>query len=239
MSDPSSTGRFVLVPTPIGNVGDITLRAIEILKEANRIACEDTRHSAPLLSRLGITGKPLVSLHEHNEVRRLPELLDAARAGELIAVVTDAGMPAVSDPGYRVVQACIEQGIPFEVLPGPSAVLTALVGSGFPVHAFRFLGFLPIKKGKRLNVMEESLATEGTSIFFESPHRLLSTLELLAEKHPTAPCCVARELTKKFETYHRGTAAELAAHFKVHGPKGEIVFLIAGEKPSKRGSDDD
>lgn len=239
MSDPSSTGRFVLVPTPIGNAGDITLRAIEILKEANRIACEDTRHSAPLLSRLGITGKPLVSLHEHNEVRRLPELLDAARAGELIAVVTDAGMPAVSDPGYRVVQACIEQGIPFEVLPGPSAVLTALVGSGFPVHAFRFLGFLPIKKGKRLNVMEESLATEGTSIFFESPHRLLSTLELLAEKHPTAPCCVARELTKKFETYHRGTAAELAAHFKVHGPKGEIVFLIAGEKPSKRSSDDD
>ena len=230
MSDPIPTGRFVLVPTPIGNAGDITLRAIEVLKEASRIACEDTRHSAPLLSRLGISGKPLVSLHEHNEVRRLPELLDAARAGELIAVVTDAGMPAVSDPGYRVVQACIEQGIPFEVLPGPSAVLTALVGSGFPVHAFRFLGFLPVKKGKRLTVMEESLGTEGTSIFFESPHRLLSTLELLAEKHPTAPCCVARELTKKFETYHRGTAAELAAHFKVHGPKGEIVFLIKGDE---------
>src|SRR5687768_11397719 len=138
-----SPGRFVLVPTPIGNLGDITLRAIEVLKEASRIACEDTRHSAPLLSKLGISAKPLVSLHDHNEVRRLPELLDAVRGGETVAVVTDAGMPAVSDPGYRVVQACIEHGIPFEVLPGPSAVLTALVGSGFPVHAFRFLGFLP------------------------------------------------------------------------------------------------
>ena len=224
----STPGRFVLVPTPIGNLGDITLRAIEVLKEANRIACEDTRHSSSLLSKLGITGKPLVSLHDHNEVRRLPELLDAVRGGETVAVVTDAGMPAVSDPGYRVVQACIEQGVPFEVLPGPSAVLTALVGSGFPVHAFRFLGFLPIKKGKRLSVLEESLATEGTSIFFESPHRLLSTLELLSEKHPAAPCCVARELTKKFETYHRGTAAELFAHFQAHPPKGEIVFLVKG-----------
>jgi 16S rRNA (cytidine1402-2'-O)-methyltransferase len=225
MSDP---GRFVLVPTPIGNLGDITLRAIEVLKEADRIACEDTRHSAPLLSKLGITGKPLVSLHDHNEVRRLPELLDAVRGGETVAVVTDAGMPAVSDPGYRLVQACLEQGLPFEVLPGPSAVLVALVGSGFPVHAFRFLGFLPIKKGKRLSVLEESLQTEGTSLFFESPHRLLSTLELLAEKHPAAPCCVARELTKKFETYHRGTAAELFAHFQAHPPKGEIVFLVKG-----------
>ena len=224
----STPGRFVLVPTPIGNMGDITLRAIEVLKEANRIACEDTRHSSPLLSKLGITGKPLVSLHDHNEVRRLPELLDAVRHGETVAVVTDAGMPAVSDPGYRVVQACIEQGVPFEVLPGPSAVLTALVGSGFPVHAFRFLGFLPIKKGKRLSVLEESLATEGSSIFFESPHRLLSTLELLSEKHPDASCCVARELTKKFETYHRGTAAELFAHFQAHPPKGEIVFLVKG-----------
>jgi 16S rRNA (cytidine1402-2'-O)-methyltransferase len=235
----SAPGRIVLVPTPIGNMGDITLRAIEVLKEADRIACEDTRHSAPLLAKLGIGGKPLVSLHDHNEVRRLPELLDAVRAGETIAVVTDAGMPAVSDPGYRIVQACIEQGLPLEVLPGPSAVLTALVGSGFPVHAFRFLGFLPVKKGKRLAILEESLATEGSSIFFESPHRLLSTLELLAAKHPQAPCCVARELTKKFETYHRGTAAELLAHFQAHPPKGEIVFLVAGEEVKKRRERDD
>jgi 16S rRNA (cytidine1402-2'-O)-methyltransferase len=225
MPDP---GRFILVPTPIGNAGDITLRAVEMLQAADRIACEDTRHSAPLLARLGITAKPLVALHDHNEVRRLPELLDAVRGGEMVAVITDAGMPGVSDPGYRVVQACIDQGLPYEVLPGPSAVLVALVGSGFAVHAFRFLGFLPVKKGRRLAVMEESLETEGTTIFFESPHRLLSTLELLGEKHPQARCCVARELTKKFETYHRGTAAELLAHFQAHAPKGEIVFLIAG-----------
>ncbi len=228
MSEPAA-GRVVLVPTPIGNAGDITLRAIETLKAADRIACEDTRHSAPLLARLGIEGKPLVSLHEHNEIRRIPEIIEAVRRGETVAVVTDAGMPGVSDPGYRIVQAAIEADLPLDILPGPSAVLTALVGSGLPVHAFRFLGFLPVKKGRRLAVMAESLETEGTSIFFESPHRLLSTLELLAEHHPQANCCVARELTKKFETYHRGAAAELLAHFQTHPPKGEIVFLIAGK----------
>lgn len=227
MSEPTS-GRFLLVPTPIGNAGDITLRAIEALKTADRIACEDTRHSSPLLARLGIEGKPLIALHDHNEVRRIPDLIAAVKAGETIAVVTDAGMPGVSDPGYRIVQACIEAGLPLEVLPGPSAVLTALVGSGMAVHAFRFLGFLPIKKGRRLTVMKESTEIEGTSIFFESPHRLLSTLELLAGELPEARCCVARELTKKFETYHRGTARELLAHFQAHPPKGEIVFLIAG-----------
>ncbi len=228
MSEPAA-GRVVLVPTPIGNAGDITLRAIEALKAADRIACEDTRHTAPLLARLGIGGKPLVSLHEHNEIRRIPEIVEAVRRGETVAVVTDAGMPGVSDPGYRIVQAAIEADLSLDILPGPSAVLTALVGSGLPVHAFRFLGFLPVKKGRRLAVMAESMETEGTSIFFESPHRLLSTLELLAENHPQARCCVARELTKKFETYHRGTATELLAHFQTHSPKGEIVFLIAGK----------
>lgn len=228
----SASGIISLVPTPIGNLGDITLRAIEVLKAADRIACEDTRHSSPLLARLEISGKTLVSLHDHNEVRRIPELLQAARAGERIAVVTDAGMPGVSDPGYRIIQACLQEDVPYEVLPGPSAVLTALVGSGMSVHAFRFLGFLPVKKGRRLAVMEESLVMDGTSIFFESPHRLLSTLEVLAEKHPTAPVCVARELTKKFETYHRGSAAELLAHFNAHPPKGEIVFLIQGSLPT-------
>ena len=223
-----SEGRFILVPTPIGNREDITLRAIEVLKNADRIACEDTRHSGPLLSHLGISGKPLVSLHEHNEQRRLPELIDAVAAGETIAVISDAGMPGVSDPGYRLVQACLEADLPFEVLPGPSAVLTALIGSGFPCHAFHFHGFLSVKKGKRLAAMEAGLEADGTTIFFESPHRILSTLEVLAAAHPEARCCVARELTKKFETYHRGTAAELLAHFKSHPPKGEIVFLITG-----------
>lgn len=217
------------VPTPIGNRDDITLRAVDALKTADRIACEDTRHSGPLLVHLGIEGKPLVSLHEHNESKRIPELIEAASSGETIAVISDAGMPGVSDPGYRLIQACLENDISFEVLPGPSAVLTALIGSGFPCHAFHFHGFLSVKKGKRLAAMEAALDAEGTSIFFESPHRLLSTLEVLADSHPEARVCIARELTKKFETYHRGTAAELLAHFTSHKPKGEIVFLITGK----------
>lgn len=226
MTAESSTGRIVLVPTPIGNLGDITLRALEILRTADRIACEDTRHSAPLLAQHGISGKPLVALHDHNEARRAPDLIAAARAGETIAVISDAGMPGISDPGYRLVQACLETGMPFEVLPGPSAVITALIGSGFPCHAFRFGGFLSVKSGKRRTALTEALASGETGIFFESPHRIVSTLEILAEIDPTARACVARELTKKFETYHRGTAAEVLAHFQAHPPKGEIVLLV-------------
>jgi len=222
------TGRIVIVPTPIGNLGDITLRAIEVLRNADRIACEDTRHSAPLLAHHGITGKPLVSLHEHNEARRAPELVAAARAGETIALISDAGMPGISDPGYRLVQACLAVGAPVEVLPGPSAVITALIGSGFPCHAFRFGGFLSVKSGKRRSALTAALASGETGIFFESPHRLVSTLEILTEINPIARTCVARELTKKFETYHRGTAAELLAHFTTHPPKGEIVLLVHG-----------
>lgn len=224
--DTPVSGRVVFVPTPIGNREDLTLRAIEILKKADRIACEDTRHSAPLLSHHGISGKDLTSLHEHNETRRIPELLAAAQAGELVAVVTDAGMPGVSDPGYRLVHACIEASVPFEVLPGPSAVLTALIGSGLPCHAFRFGGFLPVKSGRRRQALEEAIASGETAIFFESPHRLAGSLQLLAEIEPAATVCVARELTKKFETYHRGTASELAGHFEIHAPKGEIVLLL-------------
>jgi 16S rRNA (cytidine1402-2'-O)-methyltransferase len=227
--DTPPSGRVVLVPTPIGNRDDLTLRALEILKSADRIACEDTRHSSPLLAHHGIPHKPLVSLHEHNETRRIPELIAAAKAGETIAVVTDAGMPGVSDPGYRLVHACLEAEVPLEVLPGPSAVLTALVGSGLPCHAFRFGGFLPVKSGRRRQALEAGLATGETAIFFESPHRLLGTLELLAEIQPAARVCVARELTKKFETYHRGTAQELAAWFSEHAPKGEIVLLFHTE----------
>lgn len=234
-SAPAQSGRIVLVPTPIGNLGDITLRAIEVLKAADRIACEDTRHSAPLLAHLGISGKPLVSLHDHNEARRAPELVAAARAGELIAIITDAGMPGVSDPGYRVVQACVEQDVPLEVLPGPSAVITALIGSGFPCHAFRFGGFLSVKSGKRRSTLAAALEAGETHIFFESPHRVVSTLAILTELSPSARVCVARELTKKFETYHRGSAAEMSAWFQQHPPKGEIVLLVhAGERSRKR-----
>jgi 16S rRNA (cytidine1402-2'-O)-methyltransferase len=182
-----------------------------------------------LLAHHGISGIPLVSLHEHNETRRAPDLIAAARAGETIAVISDAGMPGISDPGYRLVQACIESGTPLEVLPGPSAVTTALIGSGFPCHAFRFGGFLSVKSGKRRSALSAALESGETGIFFESPHRILSTLEILAEINPLARTCVARELTKKFETYHRGTAADLLAHFRSHPPKGEIVLLVHAE----------
>lgn len=223
------TGRIIFVPTPIGNLGDITLRALEVLKNADRIACEDTRHSGTLLAHHGISGKPLVSLHEHNEARRAPELIAAAQAGETIAVISDAGMPGISDPGYRLVQACIESETPFEVLPGPSAVITALIGSGFPCHAFHFGGFLSVKPGKRRSALGAALASGETAIFFESPHRIVSTLEILTEIQPGARTCVARELTKKFECYHRGTATDVLAHFKAHPPKGEIVLLVHSE----------
>lgn len=226
MPVPEPTGRIILVPTPIGNLGDITLRALEALRAADRIACEDTRHSARLLNHYEISGKPLVALHDHNEARRAPDLVQAALAGEVIALISDAGMPGVSDPGFRLVRECHQAGVPVEVLPGPSSVLTALIASGLPCHAFRFAGFLPMKGGKRRTVLADALATGETSVFFESPHRIATTLAMLAEIAPEAPTCVARELTKKFETLHRGSANDLAAHFAEHSAKGEIVLLF-------------
>jgi len=214
------------VPTPIGNRGDITQRAIDTLMSADLITCEDTRHSSPLLQHYGIS-KPLMALHDHNEAQRVPELIERAQHGEHICVITDAGMPAVSDPGYRLLRACIENELEYTVLPGPSAILTALVGSGFPVHAFFYGGFLPVKKGKRAKALTTACESSDTAIFFESPHRLLSTLEILNNSFPDQQVCVARELTKKFETYHRGTAKQLFEYFSIHKPKGEIVFLIA------------
>ncbi len=214
------------VPTPIGNRDDITQRAIQTLNEADLITCEDTRHSSPLLTHYGVS-KPLVALHDHNEAKKTPELIERAKAGANIAVITDAGMPAVSDPGYRLLRACIENDIEYTVLPGPSAVLTALVGSGFPVHAFYFGGFLSVKKGKRTKALTAAIESNTTSLFFESPHRILSTLEILSNEYPEQIVCIARELTKKFETYHRGTAKEMFDHFSHHKAKGEIVFLLA------------
>lgn len=216
---------FTFVPTPIGNRGDITLRALEVLRAADIIACEDTRHSRPLLKHYEID-KPLVSLHDHNEAQRLPELIEKVQEGSNIAIISDAGMPLISDPGYRLMQACIEQQVPYTVLPGPSAVLTALAGSGFPCHAFSFDGFLPVKKGKRRKALEAAIESGKTALFFESPHRLTSTLEILTDIDPNLPVCIARELSKKFETYHRDAAASLWEHFKQRPPKGEIVLLL-------------
>lgn len=216
-----------LVPTPIGNLGDITLRALEVLKSADLIACEDTRHSGNLLRHFEIS-KPLVSYHEHNEARRTAELIEKIAAGKHIAVVTDAGLPGISDPGHRLLRACIERGLPYTILPGPSAVLTALIGSGFPAEQFFYGGFLPVKSGGRERDLMAANERTVTSVFFESPHRLLKTLAVCAERFPTRQLCVARELTKQFEEYRIGTGPELLAHYTAKAVKGEIVFLVRG-----------
>ena len=222
---PQSDPLITFVPTPIGNLGDITLRAIETLKNADLIACEDTRHSRKLLNHLEIS-RPLISLHDHNEQQRIPELITRSQNGEKIAVISDAGTPCLSDPGHRFLKACRDQEIDFTVLPGPSAITTALVASGFPPHPFSFHGFLHVKKGKRGKQLQSALAAPETTLFFESPHRLPSTLEILTELAPDQPICVARELTKAFETLHHGTTTELQAYFAERKVKGEIVLLI-------------
>ena len=217
---------LTLVPTPIGNLGDITLRALEVLKGADLIACEDTRHSGNLLRHFEIS-KPLISYHEHNEARRTAELIEQLAAGKNIAVVSDAGLPGISDPGHRLLRACIARGLPYTILPGPSAVLTALIGSGFPAEAFFYGGFLPVKSGGRERDLHAAAAREVTSVFFESPHRLLKTLAVCAQHFPARPLCVARELTKQFEEYRIATGPELLAHYSAKPVKGEIVFLIS------------
>lgn len=216
-----------IVATPIGNLGDITLRAVEALKAADLIAAEDTRHSGNLLKHLGIQ-KPFVSYHEHNEAMRTAELADRLAAGENVALISDAGMPGISDPGARLIGRCIELDLAFTIIPGPSAILTALVGSGFSMDKFCFRGFLPVKSGQRERELLAAVAREETTIFFESPYRLTKTLAKCAELMPARLLCVARELTKKFEEFRRGTAEELLAHYAARAVKGEIVLLIAG-----------
>lgn len=179
-----------------------------------------------LLQHLGIK-KPFVSLHEHNEAARSAGLVDRMAAGARVALITDAGMPGISDPGHRLIRSCIERGIPLTVLPGPSAVLTALVGSGFPADRFYYGGFLPVKSGRRAAEIARAAARPETSIYFESPHRIVRTLEALKEFCPERQVCVARELTKAFEDYQRGTPDVLLGHFEKHPPKGEITLLVA------------
>lgn len=213
------------VPLPIGNREDITQRALRTLSEVDYICCEDTRNTGMLLAHYGIR-KPLISLHDHNERQRAPEIARRAANGESFAVVTDAGMPGVSDPGYRLIQELKAQKVDFTVLPGPSAVITALVGSGLPSDSFFFGGFLPVKSGKRRQALEAALALDCTSIFYESPFRIVKTLKELADISPDVPVCVAREISKMHETYHRGSAAMLVQEFEAHPPKGEMVLLI-------------
>jgi len=218
----------VLVPTPIGNLSDITQRAVQTLQQADRIAAEDTRHSGILLKHLGIA-KPLTSLHQHNEHRTIPALLAEVHMQNLtLAVISDAGTPGISDPGYLIVRQALRVGIPVEVLPGATAFVPALVGSGLPASRFTFEGFLPVKKG-RLTRLRELANESRTLVFYESPHRLLRTLQDLAE-HMGAerPCAIARELTKIHEEMYRGTLQTASAHFGKGTVKGEIVMVIAG-----------
>lgn len=216
------------VGLPIGNREDITRRALSVLESVDCVCCEDTRNTGMLLSHYGIR-KPLLSLHEHNETQRAPEIAGRAQTGETFAVVTDAGMPGVSDPGYRLIQELKSREVPFTVLPGPSAVVTALVGSGLPSDAFFFGGFLPVKSGRKTATLQTAVQASYTSIFYESPFRIAKTLQVLAEIDPGVPVCVARELTKVFETYHRGSAAAVLEEFKARPPKGEMVLLIGGQ----------
>ncbi len=221
-----------LVATPIGNLEDITLRALSTLKAVDVIAAEDTRHSGNLLRHFEIS-KPLVSYHEHNEAMRSEQLAERLAAGADVALITDAGMPGVSDPGARLIAKCIERGLPFTVIPGVSAVLTALVGSGFSLEHFCYRGFLPPKSGGRERELRAAAARAESAVFFESPHKIMKTLAACVEIMPERQLCVARELTKKFEEFRRGTAAELVAHYTAHPAKGEITFLVAGQQSSR------
>ncbi len=216
-------GRLVVCPTPIGNLEDITLRTLAALRGADLVACEDTRHTRGLLDRHGIEART-ISYHEHNERSRAGELVERIAAGAVVALVSDAGMPLVSDPGFAVVQAAIGAGVEVEVLPGPSAVLVALVASGLPGESWRFAGFLPRKSGELRELLRT--ATE-TTVAFESPKRVGRTLALLAEIDPARQVAVCRELTKLHEEVVRGTAAELAERFAVGAVKGEIVLVLA------------
>lgn len=217
-----------VIGTPIGNLNDITLRALETLRSADVIAAEDTRHSGNLLRHFEIR-KPLISYHEHNEAMRTAELSERLVAGENVALITDAGMPGLSDPGARLIRACIERDIPYTVLPGASAILTALVGCGFSLDRFSYRGFLPPKSGGRERELREAAEREETTVFFESPHKINKTLAACVEIMPGRQLCVARELTKKFEEFRRGTAGELLAHYNARPAKGEITVLVQGK----------
>jgi len=212
-------GRLVVCPTPIGNLEDVTLRTLSALREADVVACEDTRRTRVLLDRFGVKAR-LVSYHEHNEEKRARELVGRMQEGETVALVSDAGMPLVSDPGYVLVRECVAAGLAVEVLPGPSSVVTALVASGLPSARWRFAGFLPRKAGE----LRELLADPDTLVAFESPRRLGATLAAIEPERQVAVC---RELTKVHEEIVRGTAAELAARYAEGPPKGEVVLVVA------------
>ncbi len=224
-------GCLYLVGTPIGNLEDITLRAIRILKEVNQIACEDTRHTLKLLTHYDIH-KPLISYHEHNEITRAPELVVAMEAGAKIALVSDAGMPLVSDPGHRLVTLCVRHRIPVIPIPGPSALLAALSASGLPNEEFLFVGFLPNRSGERRRALEHLRIEDRTIILYEAPHRVAETVADAQEILGDRTACLAREVTKLHEEFRRGKLSEIGESLSERPARGEITLLIAPEEHS-------
>lgn len=229
--------KLYIVPTPIGNLEDITLRAINVLKSVDVVLAEDTRTSGSLLKHLGIS-KPMHSYHIHNEHQSITRIIERMLKGETMALVSDAGTPAVSDPGFLLVRECIKYGITIECLPGPTAFVPALVNSGLPSDRFTFEGFLPHKKGRQTR-LQNLVNEDRTMIFYESPHRLLKALQQFSEYFgPDRPACVSRELTKIYEENVRGTVQEIIAYFSEKTVKGEIVIIVAGKPDEKKKSSD-
>lgn len=222
-----AAGKLYIVPTPIGNLDDMTFRAVEVLKGVDLILAEDTRTSSVLLKHFDIH-KPLQSHHKFNEHQKVQLVKDRIAAGESVALVSDAGTPGISDPGFLLVRTCVEEGIQVETLPGATALIPALVDSGFPCDKFCFEGFLPQKKGRQ-TLLAGLAAEHRTMIFYESPYRLVKTLGQMAEHFgPDRECAVAREISKKFEQVVRGTLESVASHFTENEPKGEIVIVVKG-----------
>jgi 16S rRNA (cytidine1402-2'-O)-methyltransferase len=222
-------GRLVVCATPIGNLEDVTMRVLDALRAADAVACEDTRHTRLLLERYDISTRT-ISLHEHNERPRAGELVERMRSGDTVALASDAGTPLVSDPGFALVRACIEAGIEVEALPGPSAVLAALVVSGLPSDRWLFVGFLPRARGQLSDLLA---GATDTLVAFESPARLAKTLELLAAQDPARAVAVCRELTKLHEEVRRGSAAEVAAYYREVPARGEVVLVVAAAQAGR------
>lgn len=228
-----SSGKLYVVATPIGNLEDITLRALKVLREVDLIAAEDTRHTRKLLDRYRIKRR-MMSYHEHNERERAERIIKELKSGKNVALVSDSGTPAVSDPGYVLIRRCVEEGIEAIPIPGPSAFLAALSVSGLPVHRFVFEGFLPHKSGKRRNKLRRLAEEEGTIIFYESPHRLLKTLSDMLEILGDRRVVIARELTKVHEEIFRGSIREALERFSTGEPRGEFTILVEGKSSVDR-----
>lgn len=224
----NSSGVLFIIGTPIGNLKDITLRALDTLKDIDLIAAEDTRQTKKLLNHFSII-KPIVSYHEHNKYSKGPGLVQELKAGKNIGLVSDAGMPGISDPGADLVQACIEEDIKITVIPGPSALITGLVASGLDTNGFIFAGFFPRSSKERKKVLESLGQEQRTIIFYESPRRLLGTLEIIRNSWGDRQCCIARELTKLYEEFQRGRISEILSAYEIKTVKGEITLLLEGK----------